>query len=122
MRNNVQKIQLNANQLKMIAIIAMLFDHFMALFADHGTMTGIVFRIPGRIVAPIMFFHSGGILLYIKPRKICASAVSVCADFSYSICFMLQVQFLPGYQRYLGINAGINRLDCRERKKTSPGC
>jgi len=47
---------LTANKLKMIAIIAMFFDHFIAVFIPHDTIYGILLRIPGRISAPIICY------------------------------------------------------------------
>lgn len=47
----------NSNQLKMIAIIVMLYDHLVAVFAPRDYMLiWSIFRIPGGIVAPIMCF------------------------------------------------------------------
>lgn len=52
---------LTANELKIIAIAAMFFDHFCAVFLDHGTIIGLVSRTPGRIAAPIFcYFVSEG--------------------------------------------------------------
>jgi accessory gene regulator protein AgrB len=52
---------LTANELKIIAIVAMYFDHFCAVFLDHGTIIGFVSRTPGRIAAPIFcYFISEG--------------------------------------------------------------
>ena len=47
---------LNAGQLKMISVIAMIFDHFIAKFTPHDTLINLVLRYPGRIAAPIMCF------------------------------------------------------------------
>ena len=50
------KNDISSNSLKVIAIIAMFFDHYVAGFIKHETFWGTVLRIPGRIVAPIMCY------------------------------------------------------------------
>lgn len=47
---------LTANKLKIIAIISMFFDHFVAVFIQHDSIQGILLRIPGRISAPIICY------------------------------------------------------------------
>ena len=51
----------NANQLKLLAILAMTFDHF--LFLNPQWAANSVLRMPGRLAAPIMcFFIAEGFL------------------------------------------------------------
>lgn len=50
------KYSLTANKLKIIAIIAMFFDHFFAIFLAHNTIIGLASRTPGRIAAPIICY------------------------------------------------------------------
>ena len=50
------RLSLTANSLKIIAIVAMFFDHFVAVFISHDTLIGILLRSPGRIAAPIMCY------------------------------------------------------------------
>ncbi|MFI3254034.1 MAG: TraX family protein [Eubacteriales bacterium] len=47
---------LTANQLKILAISLMFMDHFVAIFVDHDTEFGMILRVSGRIVAPIMCY------------------------------------------------------------------
>lgn len=47
---------LTANTLKIISIIAMFFDHFVAVFMSHDTIMGLILRTPGRIAAPIICY------------------------------------------------------------------
>ncbi|WP_144772122.1 TraX family protein [Enterococcus casseliflavus] len=47
---------LSGNALKYIAITAMFFDHFFAVFVVHESMAGSLLRITGRVVAPIMCY------------------------------------------------------------------
>jgi uncharacterized membrane protein len=46
------RISLNSNALKIIAIVAMFFDHFLAVFMSHDTVIGLMLRLPGTIAAP----------------------------------------------------------------------
>ncbi len=48
--------KLTSNQLKVIAIIAMFFDHVVGVFFLYDTLLGQGLRIPGRIAAPIMCY------------------------------------------------------------------
>lgn len=53
----VAKYSFNSNQLKMIAITVMLFDHLIAVFTPRDNMLlWSILRIPGGIVAPIMCY------------------------------------------------------------------
>lgn len=54
--DNVSKKGLSANQLKWIAIICMLIDHFTWVFIPTSTVLAQVLHIIGRTTAPIMFF------------------------------------------------------------------
>lgn len=47
---------MNRNQLKYIAVIAMLIDHISAFFVPITTPAGVIMRIIGRLTAPIMCF------------------------------------------------------------------
>lgn len=49
-------ITLTAHTLKIIAIVAMFFDHFVAVFISHDTIIGLMLRTPGRIAAPIFCY------------------------------------------------------------------
>ena len=50
------RISLNSNALKIIAMIAMLFDHFLAVFMSHDAVIGLMLRLPGTIAAPIFCY------------------------------------------------------------------
>ena len=52
----VQKWTLTSNQLKMIAVVAIVFDHCMIAFAPHDLLAYDFLRLPGRLTAPIMCF------------------------------------------------------------------
>ena len=84
------KYALNANTLKLIAALAMFFDHFAAVFFPHDTLWGVLLRIPGRISAPIMcymiaegYHHTSNLKRYIIRLLICA----VVSHIPYNLCF-----------------------------------
>ena len=53
----MKKYSLTSNQLKIIAIIAMVFDHFVAGFLPYENWAfGWLLRVPGRIAAPVMCY------------------------------------------------------------------
>jgi hypothetical protein len=89
---NLYQRDLTSNSLKYIAIIAMFFDHFFAVFLSQDSMEGILSRIPGRVVAPIMcyliaegFFYTSNVKKYIN-RMLIFAAIS---HFPYVIYFGL---------------------------------
>ena len=49
-------ISLTSNKLKLIAVAAMVFDHFVGGFLVTDNIFGIILKTPGRIAAPIMCF------------------------------------------------------------------
>ena len=75
MEQNIRRITmpgLSSRALKNIAVCAMLFDHFIAVFWMGSDLAGVLLRIPGRIVAPIMcymiaegFIHTSNIKKYL---------------------------------------------------------
>ena len=52
----MKKFTMTSNKLKIIAVSAMLFDHFIGGFVPISDIYSIILRIPGRIAAPIMCF------------------------------------------------------------------
>ena len=48
---------LSSNSLKIIAILAMLLDHIAFLFIPVSSMFYFIFRIIGRVTAPIMLWE-----------------------------------------------------------------
>lgn len=57
----MKKIQLSATALKLIAILAMFFDHAAGAFISHDTLWGMALRIPLFIFAaiPLLALYSG---------------------------------------------------------------
>ena len=69
----MKRIQLSSNELKIIAVIAMVFDHFVGGFVPVDSTFGLLLRCPGRIAAPIMcylisegYFHTKNLNKYIS--------------------------------------------------------
>ncbi len=73
---------LTANQLKIIAITAMFFDHFATIFLSYDTPLGIAMKTVGRIVAPTMcyfiaegYYYTSNLRRYIF-RLLCFAVIS----------------------------------------------
>lgn len=56
LRTRAARATFNSNQLKLIAIIAMVFDHCMIVFMPHHYAVYQFLRMPGKLTAPIMCF------------------------------------------------------------------
>ena len=70
---------LNAGQLKLIAIIAMLFDHCVFLFLKNYFEVAVVLNVIGRLTMPIMcffvaegFYHTKDIKRYLMRMAVFA--------------------------------------------------
>lgn len=83
--------ELNANQLKLLAILAMTFDHCMFLYPQWAANPAL--RIPGRLAAPIMCFfiaegfaHTSNLRRYMGRLFLFAllSHVPYCLYFGYA--------------------------------------
>lgn len=60
---------LNNNSLKIIAILSMLLDHIAYLFISSSNFLYYIFRIIGRVCAPIMFFGIANGYKYTSNKK-----------------------------------------------------
>jgi len=58
-----------ANKLKIIAMALMLLDHFAVVFLPGNTLLHMLFRFPGRIVAPLICFFIAEGYHYTSNRK-----------------------------------------------------
>ena len=89
---------LNSNELKFIAVIAMIFDHLLWVLKP-GYNNGILFlilHIIGRIVAPIFCFFVAEGAFYTHNRKkylLRLLYFSVISHFTY--CFAFGINFIP---------------------------
>lgn len=52
----MRRVSLSANQLKIIAVLAMVLDHTVALFVPHGNVWRYILRCVGLIAAPTMCY------------------------------------------------------------------
>ncbi len=90
--------KLNSNQLKIIAVCAMIFDHLLWVIKP-GYENGIIYlilHIFGRIVAPIFCFFIAEGAYYTKNRKnylVRLLIFSVISHFAY--CFAFGINFIP---------------------------
>lgn len=71
-RMRIRSVSLSANTLKVMAVLAMTFDHYVAVFLYHNTPAAMALRLPGRIAAPIMcyliaegYHHTSNVKRYI---------------------------------------------------------
>ena len=89
-----EKITITSNQLKLIAIAAMVFDHCMVVFIPHDLAIYEVLRMPGRLTAPIMcfliaegYYHTSNLWRYMKRLFVMAliSHVPFALFFGYNV-------------------------------------
>lgn len=93
-----KKYSLNANHLKLFAIIAMTIDHAADLFVPNFSPEpyAIVMHIIGRLTAPIMWFFVCEGLYYtssIKKYMLRMGIFAVVSHFAY--CFAFGISFIP---------------------------
>ena len=84
------KIELNRNQLKYIAIIAMVLDHFAVLFIPTSNYIYSVFRIIGKLTAPIMCYFLAEGYRYTSSKKKYGMRLfnfSIISQFAFSLAF-----------------------------------
>lgn len=92
MQNMNKEKGLNANQLKLIAILAMTLDHLTwTLFPGYSTEWYVIlFHIIGRLTAPIMWFFIAEGFHYthdIKKYAIRLFVLAAISHFTYNFCF-----------------------------------
>ena len=92
------KKSLNSNQLKLIAVLAMIFDHLLWVIKpgyNNGT-TILLLHLIGRIVAPIFCFFIAEGAYYTKDRKKYLTRLLIFAIISHSAyCFAFGINFIP---------------------------
>lgn len=89
--------KLSSNQLKIIAVCAMIFDHLLWVIKP-GYEKGIIYllHIFGRIVAPIFCFFIAEGAHYTKNRKRYLARLLVFAVIShFAYCFAFGINFIP---------------------------
>lgn len=89
---------LNANQLKLIAIIAMTIDHLTWTISPGYSTTWwvILFHIIGRLTAPIMWYFIAEGYYYtrdVKKYAVRLFALAIVSHFAYNFCF--GISFVP---------------------------
>ena len=68
-RTGITNNPLNANTLKVIAMALMFVDHFAVVFFPGSALLHMLFRFPGRIVAPVICFFIAEGYHYTSDRK-----------------------------------------------------
>lgn len=90
------KKSLNSNQLKLIAVLAMIFDHLLWVIKpgyNNGTIV-LLLHLIGRIVAPIFCFFIAEGAYYTKDRKkISYKTINICSNFTFCILFCIWNKF-----------------------------
>lgn len=107
---NLRTGGLSARTIKDIAVLAMLFDHFVVVFWAGMPLVGWLLRIPGRIAAPIMcyfiaegYYHTSSLRRYAGRLLVFA----LLSHFPYVIYFELSWQHATGvlWPLFLGLLA-----------------
>lgn len=109
----------NSNQLKMVAITIMLYDHLVAVFAPRSNMlVWSIFRLPGGIVAPIMcfliavgFHYTSDVRKYIFRLAI----FSVISHLPYNLTFGFT--FFQATSVFWSLTLGLIALACVKSEK-----
>lgn len=85
-----ESITFDSNQLKLIAIAAMVFDHCMVVFVPHDLATYELLRMPGRLTLPIMCFliaqgyrHTSNLRRYMGRLF----AMAIVSHLPFTLCF-----------------------------------
>ena len=85
LKTRAARATFNSNQLKLIAIIAMVFDHCMIVFMPHHYAVYQFLRMSGKLTAPIMcfliaegYYHTSNLKKYMA-RLLIMSIVSYSA-------------------------------------------
>lgn len=82
--------ELNAFELKIVAITAMFLDHVVAITLSHNSYLGMLLRFPGRIVAPVMcYFIAEGYYKTSNPIKYAKRLLffSIISHLPYNLLF-----------------------------------
>lgn len=109
----------NSNQLKMIAITVMLYDHLIAVFVPRSNVwIWSILRVPGGIVAPIMCFLIAVGFHYTSNvrRYICRLiAFSIISHLPYNLTFGFE--FFQATSVFWALSLGLIALTCAKSKK-----
>ena len=87
-------ITFTSNQLKLIAVIAMVFDHCMVVFMPHEYAAYQFLRMPGKLTAPIMcyliaegYYHTSSLKKYMLRLLVMA----IISHYPYALCLEYNV-------------------------------
>lgn len=103
--------ELNAFDLKLLAIIAMFLDHAVAISLSHDSFLGMLLRFPGRIVAPVMcyliaegYYKTSNPMKYVKRLFL----FSIISHLPYNLLFGFQ--FFEATSVMWGLFLGLTSL------------
>ena len=85
---------LTTNKLKIIATVAMFFDHFVSVFLSHDALLSLLFRFSGRIAAPLFcsfiaegFYYTSNVKKYIGRLLVFAAIAHLPYNLSFGLSF-----------------------------------
>ena len=90
----MEKKLFTANQLKIIALVLMFFDHFVSVFLPHNELLNLVFRVLGRTAAPVFCFFIAQGFYYTSDLKKYITRLLIFALIShipYNLAFGLSI-------------------------------
>jgi len=112
---------LTGNKLKVIALVAMFFDHYFAVFVPHETLLGVLSRTPGRIAAPIFCYFVAEGYHHTSNRKkymLRLLAFAIVSHLPFNMTF--GYTFFQATSILWGLALGLVALSVIDNKNTHP--
>lgn len=124
MYRRLRSIQLNSNQLKVIAIVAMVIDHIASILLPHDFPIYWLMRMIGRLTAPIMcyfiaegYYHTSNLKKYTSRLFL----VAVISHFPHNLCYGQSVfKFWEATDVMFSLMFGLIALAAYKSKQFSP--
>ena len=111
---------LTANKIKIIALAAMFFDHFVSVFLPNNELLNLVFRFSGRVAAPVFcfciaqgFYYTSNIKKYIARLLFFA----VISHIPYNLAFGLSLSPLKATSVMWPLAMGLIALTAVKSEK-----
>ena len=119
-RQRAAAITFTSNQLKVIAIVAMVFDHSIIAFVPHELAVYQFLRLPGKLTAPIMcfliaegYYHTSSLRRYLGRL----AGMAVISHLPFTLCFGYDpLQFWTATDVMWSLFFGLLALSAWERK------
>lgn len=104
-------LSFNSNTLKVLAIVAMVFDHAAAVFAPHSEIWGLALRVPGRIAAPLFCYFIAEGYHYTSDKKRYLKRLLILAAIShYAYNLLFGYTFFQATSIMWGLSLGLIAL------------